>query len=68
MHNTVTHKIYIVPMKNNKKYPLTDKPLRNPGQSLDEEIKSLLNDDAMIYRVGSTFMVLFTALEFIQKR
>ena len=45
-------------MKNNKKSPLTDtltdKPLRNHGQSLDEEINSLINDDAMTYIIGYT--------------
>lgn len=50
-------------MKNNKKSPLTDKPLRNPGQSLDEEIDSLLNDDAMTYFIGSTFVIMLAALE-----
>lgn len=36
-------------MKNNKRSPITDKPLRNPGQSLDEEIQKLINDEGVLY-------------------
>jgi len=50
-------------MKNNKKSPLTDKPLRNPGQSLDDEIDSLLNEDAATYIIASIFMTVLTGLE-----
>jgi hypothetical protein len=31
------------------KSPLKDKPLRNPGQSLDEEIDRLINEEGMIW-------------------
>ena len=31
-------------MATNAKSPLKDRPLRNPGQSLDEQIRDLLDD------------------------
>ena len=37
--------------KNNKKSPLKAAPLRNPGQSLDEEITALWDDKAFFYFV-----------------
>lgn len=50
-------------MKNNKKSPLTDKPLRNPGQSLDEEINNLILGDGMNYAVLSTVSIVLAGLE-----
>lgn len=38
------------------KSPLKDKPLHNPGESLDKEIDKLINDDAGIY----IFLVVYT--------
>jgi len=34
-------------MKQEKKSPLTDRPLRYAGQSLDEQLDGLLNDKAL---------------------
>jgi hypothetical protein len=31
----------------NKRSPLKDRPLRNPGQSLDEQIRDLVSDYAL---------------------
>lgn len=49
-------------MKQQKKSPLTAKPLRNPGQSIDEEIDKLLNDEMLMYLVlgfGFVFLAIF---------
>ncbi|MGD1866749.1 MAG: hypothetical protein ACFB0D_19530 [Phormidesmis sp.] len=35
------------PRKSKKRSPLKDKPLRNPGQSLDEAIDRLMEDDVL---------------------
>lgn len=50
----------------NKKSPLKDKPLRNAGQSLDEEISRLVDEDAMPYVVASLFLILITAFEWFR--
>ena len=43
--------------------PLKDNPLRNPGQSLDEEIDKLLNDKYMAYALAMMMAVVLALLE-----
>ena len=43
----------------NKKSPLTDKPLRNPGQSLDEEINNLYQNDVTTYLMWASVAVVY---------
>lgn len=45
------------------KSPLKDRPLRNPGESLDEEIDRFLHDKALPYALAVSFIVLLTILE-----
>ncbi len=40
-----------------KKSPITDKPLRNPGQSLDEAIQNILDEDAYPLIVAALFAI-----------
>lgn len=40
-----------------KRSPLKDRPLRNPGQSLDEQIRDLISDYAWGPLVFALFMV-----------
>ena len=49
-----------------KRSPLKDRPLRNPGQSLDEEIRDLVSDYALGPEVFALFMILATALEWLR--
>jgi hypothetical protein len=49
-----------------KRSPLKDRPLRNPGQSLDEQIRDLVSDYALGPVVFAMFMVLVTALEWLR--
>ena len=42
-------------MTKNKRSPLKEQPLRNPGQSLDEQIHDLISD----YALGPLGFVLF---------
>jgi hypothetical protein len=46
-----------------KKSPLKDNPLRNPGQSLDEAIQNLLDEDISALVVGIVFCNVLTAYE-----
>ncbi|MDD5160063.1 MAG: nuclease-related domain-containing protein [Sulfuricurvum sp.] len=48
---------------NNKKSPLKDKPLRNAGQSLDEEITRIIDEDATPYISASLTLILFAVFE-----
>jgi len=50
-------------MKENKKSPLKDKPLRYVGQSLDEEIDRLLYDKGLFYILVSFCMIILAVLE-----
>lgn len=43
--------------------PLKDLPLRNPGQSLEEEIQRVLDDKMMPYFLASVMCVLYAAIE-----
>jgi hypothetical protein len=49
-----------------RRSPLKDRPLRNPGQSLDEQIRDLVSDYALGPGVFALFMVLVTALEWLK--
>jgi len=49
--------------KAHRKSPLTDRPLRNPGQSLDERLDALLNDDAAILALIPLILWLVAGLE-----
>jgi hypothetical protein len=49
----------------NSRSPLKNRPLRNPGQSLDEQIHDLISDYAC-RRVFALFLVLLAALEWIE--
>jgi len=53
-------------MKSGKKSPLTGKPLRNPGQSLDESIDKILNEEALNYILASIFLIVFAAMEWFR--
>jgi hypothetical protein len=46
-------------MKKYKKSPPTDKPLRNPGQSLDEEINKIYENDVTTYLMWASAVCLF---------
>ena len=50
-------------MKNNKKSPLKDKPLRNPGQSLDKELDDLFMDKVLGYFIVAAFAAILFLLE-----
>jgi len=50
-------------MKNTKRSPIKDKPLRNPGQSLDEQWNDLVYDKIFAPIVMALFLVLFAGLE-----
>lgn len=50
-------------MKNNKKSPLKDKPLRNPGQSIDEYIQSTIMAQVNTYLIVILIPILLAALE-----
>ncbi len=50
-------------MKNNTKSPITDNLLRQPGQSLDEEIQKLIDDRMLPYILASAFMIFTAFLE-----
>ncbi|HEX7296591.1 MAG TPA: nuclease-related domain-containing protein [Pyrinomonadaceae bacterium] len=47
----------------NSRSPLKDRPLRNPGQSLDEQIRDLISDYALGPAVVAAFMIATTILE-----
>jgi len=45
------------------KSPLKDKPLRNPGQSLDEELQRIIYEDALILALVTILFIVTAALE-----
>jgi hypothetical protein len=53
-------------MTNQKKSPIIVKPLRYPGQSLDEELDKLINDRAMFYGFASAITITLAALEWLR--
>jgi len=50
----------------NKRSPLKSKPLRNPGQSLDEQIHDLIYDYALGPLVFAVVLVLLAVLEWVK--
>lgn len=50
-------------MANNKKSPLKDKPLRHAGQSIDEEINRIVDEDAIPYIITSLFLIMVAVFE-----
>ena len=50
-------------MKNTSKSPIKDNPLRNPGQSLQEEVNKILDDEASKYILIGICSIVFAALE-----
>lgn len=50
------------------KSPLTSSPLRNPGQSLDEQIQSLLDDKVLSYLLAPAFALVLTIMEWTRWR
>lgn len=49
--------------RSKRQSPLTDKPLRNPGQSLDEELERLLNDKAIVWIAAIVISLMMVFLE-----
>jgi hypothetical protein len=45
--------------------PLKASPLRNPGQSLDEEIQRLIDDEANSYLFVAKCLLFFTLMEWL---
>jgi hypothetical protein len=50
----------------NKRSPLKDRPLRNPGQSLDEQIQDVAHDYMLWPALSALFFVLLAALEWVR--
>jgi Nuclease-related domain len=48
------------------KSPLKDKPLRNPGQSLDNQIMDLVFDEIIKYILMSTVMIIIAMMEWVR--
>lgn len=46
-----------------KKSPLKDKPLRHAGQSLDEEISRVVDEETVPYIMGALFLILMATFE-----
>ncbi len=51
---------------NNKRSPLKDNPLRNPGQSLNEEINRMKDEDLTDYLILPLMMVIMTGIEWFR--
>lgn len=49
--------------KSKSKSPLKDNPLRNPGQSLDEEIQHKLDEQALPWIIAFVMSIVFAVLE-----
>ena len=50
-------------MATNKRSPITDNPLRAPGQSLTEEITRIIDDEVLPYLLMVAMAVALAALE-----
>ncbi|HHH72753.1 MAG TPA: NERD domain-containing protein [Sulfuricurvum sp.] len=48
------------------KSPLKEKLLRIPGQSLDEEIRNIIDDQFLVYVLASIYFIAMAALEWIR--
>ncbi len=46
--------------KNKTKSPLKDNPLRMPGQSLDNQLNKIIDEEVLFYLVLPAFLILFT--------
>jgi hypothetical protein len=55
-----------MPKEVSSKSPLKDPPLRNPGESLGEEIQRVLDEDWMPYFLTTLLFCVFTALEWLR--
>lgn len=53
-------------MKPDKKSPLKSNPLRNPGQSLDEELSRILEDKIIVYAGAIAFAVFISVTEWFR--
>ena len=53
-------------MKANQKRPLKHDPLRNPGQSLDEEISTIMTDKALGYIIFIGFSFFMMCMEWFR--
>jgi hypothetical protein len=53
-------------MSTNKKSPIKDKTLRHPGQSLDEKLDKLVNQDGTEYYFLATILLIWTDYEWWQ--
>ena len=53
-------------MKIERKSPLTARPLRNPGQSLDEEIEKIISERVLIYFISAGFAVYVAWMEWFR--
>lgn len=49
--------------KTKKRSPLTGRPLRNPGQSIDEQIQDLRTDKLLLPMMIAAMLVAFAAIE-----
>jgi len=54
---------YTCQMKKHTKSPITDKLLRQPGQSLDEEVQRILDDKILIYLLFPSMFFLLATFE-----
>lgn len=65
-----SHECYDTPMQHNdnkkKRSPLTSAPLRNPGQSLDEEIERVLEGEVSSYLLIGTFILVMAIYEWFR--
>ncbi|MBF8278323.1 MAG: hypothetical protein HW390_3396, partial [Candidatus Brocadiaceae bacterium] len=53
-------------MKKQSKSPIKDKPLRYVGQSLDDKIDKLINEDAVFYIMASVFAACLAGYEWLR--
>ena len=49
-----------------KKSPIKEKPLRNPGQSLDEQLEELVNEKLFFYLMLGVIVIVYTLIEWFQ--
>jgi len=49
-----------------KRSPLKDAPLHNPGQSLEEKIQRLMDDEVSKYALASVLVTVLTLMEWFR--
>lgn len=54
------------PLPPDSRSPLKAAPLRNPGQSLDEEINRILDEDMLSYFMVAVFLLAITLMEWLR--